>query len=100
MGKWFLMIHNNLAEGDSKRHLFEKLVLPRLLRTCRSISYESSCIPINHSSYHSLISIHLLFLKLSLLFSDGSESSTTERSASLKLLLPIRISRSEFEPCR
>jgi hypothetical protein len=26
VGKLFLMIYNNLAEGDAKRHLFEKLV--------------------------------------------------------------------------
>jgi hypothetical protein len=26
VGKLFLMIHNNLEEGDSKRHLFEQLV--------------------------------------------------------------------------
>jgi hypothetical protein len=38
VGKWFLMIHNNLAEGDTKRDLFSKLVNISPFRTGRSTS--------------------------------------------------------------
>ena len=38
VGRWFLMIHNNLAEGDAKRELFSKLVPFALRRTGRITS--------------------------------------------------------------
>lgn len=40
VGKWFLMIHNNLGEGDSKRELFSKMVTLGLFRTDRSTSFD------------------------------------------------------------
>jgi hypothetical protein len=41
VGKWFLMIHNNLGESDSKSSIFAKLVIRVLFRTGRNTSCDS-----------------------------------------------------------
>lgn len=40
VGKWFHMIHNNLAESDSKREIFARLVDMRVCRTVRNTLYD------------------------------------------------------------
>ena len=41
IGKWFHMIHNNLAEGSAKANVFLKLVMSYLPRTDRIILYDA-----------------------------------------------------------
>lgn len=50
IGKWYHLIHNNLAESPSKRKIFLKMVPPSLLRTARSTS--SDRISFNIQSIH------------------------------------------------
>lgn len=49
IGKRFLMIHNNLAEGKNKHEIFEKLVPKRLLRIVMTILYD--LISVESTSY-------------------------------------------------
>lgn len=57
VGKWFLMIHNNLAEGDTKRELFSKMVFKSLFRTDKSISFDDHYSP-NHKATYSYYTTH------------------------------------------
>ena len=52
IGKWFHMIHNNLAESDAKHNFFLKLVGMIPLRTARTTLSDSN--PIDYHSYLSL----------------------------------------------
>lgn len=49
VGKIFLMIHNNLEEGETKRSLFEQLVPHPSPRTAKNTSSESLSIPNHHT---------------------------------------------------
>jgi hypothetical protein len=49
IGKRFLMIHNNLAEGEHKQEIFEKLVLKGLFRIVMTILYD--LISVESTSY-------------------------------------------------
>ncbi len=49
IGERFLMIHNNLAEGEHKQEIFEKLVLKGLFRIVMTILYD--LISVESTSY-------------------------------------------------
>ena len=102
VGKWFHMIHNNLAEGSTKTSVFLKLVHTSPRRTGRTTSFDATPNHITHNFIyksavryiqpihitHNFIYMYLLSWNSSFAFS-GSESQITVRSASEKLLLPM-----------
>lgn len=54
VGKWFHLMHNNMAESPIKRNLFEKLVLLPLSRTDKNISCDHAYQQLSFHIYQSL----------------------------------------------